>query len=451
MWWLGIVISVIVAIILPIILLTRSEKVKKSHVREEDRIKLVQKITIFDDDTVYNFRYYVPIIIKVVIIGLIIITCLYAIFFHQLFFHQKAHPVYRGLAWLFLIVTYFVQGGIASDLALYKGYGQRNGALWGLIPVYGIIRYASKPKHKNVQSSTINSIYSTRSLLARYLIFGELVVLGIIVVLPIIYLIGAAFAKQSGLPTTFWPARLTLDNFKLLFDIKQSMFLYWYKNTFVLATLNMVFGVLFITGASYIFARFKFRGKKIGLISILVLQVFPSFMGMIALFTLYQTFNLVGNASALTLIYVGGSIPFNLWLIKGYLQQIPRDLDESAMLDGANKAQIFFKIILPLSVPILSFVAVSQFMAPWMDYILPSFLLNILPRNAVIPPGLTSDEVTRQRWTLAVGLFEFIKGNKSEYTTFGAGALVVALPITILYMVFQRFLIQGITAGATKG
>jgi len=172
---------------------------------------------------------------------------------------------------------------------------------------------------------------------------------------------------------------------------------------------------------------------------------------MVALFTLYQTFNLVGRPLALTFIYVGGSVPFNLWLIKGYLQQIPRDLDESAMLDGANKAQIFFKIILPLSVPILSFVAVSQFMAPWMDYILPSFLLNIVPRNANIPAGMNLAEYTKMQWTLAVGLFEFISGTNSEYTTFAAGAIIVALPITVLYMLFQRFLIQGITAGATKG
>ncbi len=242
-----------------------------------------------------------------------------------------------------------------------------------------------------------------------------------------------------------------MDNYRVLFDESETMFVHWYKNTFYLALLNMVFGVLFITGAAYIFARFKFKGKKVGLISILVLQVFPSFMGMVALFTLYQTFNLVGRPLALTFIYVGGSVPFNLWLIKGYLQQIPRDLDESAMLDGANKAQIFFKIILPLSVPILSFVAVSQFMAPWMDYILPSFLLNIVPRNANIPAGMNLAEYTKMQWTLAVGLFEFISGTNSEYTTFAAGAIIVALPITVVYMLFQRFLIQGITAGATKG
>ncbi|HNZ50942.1 MAG TPA: ABC transporter permease subunit, partial [Bacilli bacterium] len=201
-------------------------------------------------------------------------------------------------------------------------------------------------------------------------------------------------------------------------------------------------GVLFITGAAYVFARFKFKGKKVGLITILVLQAFPSFMGLIAMFTLFDTFGLLNKPWALTILYVGGAIPFNLWLIKGYLQQIPKDLDESAMLDGANKWQIFSKIILPLSLPILSFVAVSQFIVPWMDYMLPNYLLN--------SPDYSGD--IQEVWTLAIGLFSMISGqDKANYTTFAAGALIVALPITLLYMAFQRFLIQGITAGATKG
>jgi arabinogalactan oligomer/maltooligosaccharide transport system permease protein len=205
----------------------------------------------------------------------------------------------------------------------------------------------------------------------------------------------------------------------------------------------MVLGVIFITGAGYVFARFKFKGKKAGLMGILVLQVFPSFMGIIAMFVLFQTFGLLGKPTYLTILYVGGSIPGNIWLIKGYLSQIPKDLDESAMLDGASKWQIFFKIILPLAVPILSFVAVGQFMAPWMDYILPRLLLDVQ-----INPEI---EVSKQ-WTLAVGLFSLISNPRSSsYTTFAAGALIVAVPITVLYMIFQRYLIEGITAGATKG
>lgn len=364
------------------------------------------------------------------------------------------HTIFIYISIVYLIVTYFVQDSLAGDLAEKKGYTRFVGALWGLIPFYGLIKYARAPKRRNVQNSTIRNTYSPKEIFTKYLIFTELTVLVIIVLLPVIYLIGASFTNQASLPTTFWPdkARFTFKNYSYL--VNETKYLTWFKNTFIIATINMIGGVLFITGAGYVFARFKFKGKKIGLITILVLQVFPTFMGMVALFTLYETFGLVGHPTALTIIYVGGSIPFNLWLIKGYLQQIPKDLDESAMLDGANKIQIFFKIILPLSVPILSFVAVSLFMSPWMDYILPSYLLDILPasKSHLITGDVTADDLIKEQWTLAVGLYSMISdANSADYTTFAAGSIIIAAPITILYMIFQRFLIEGITAGATKG
>jgi arabinogalactan oligomer/maltooligosaccharide transport system permease protein len=197
----------------------------------------------------------------------------------------------------------------------------------------------------------------------------------------------------------------------------------------------MIGAVLFVTGTAYVFARYKFKGKKAGLLTILVLQMFPTFLSLIAIFTLFQTFGLTNQPLALVIIYVAGGIPFNIWLIKGYLMNIPKELDESAKIDGANKIQIFFKIILPLSVPIISFVAVTQFMAPWMDYILPSFLI-----------------IDSEKWTLAVGIFEFINDPAdTNYPAFAAAAMIVAIPITTLYVVFQRYLIEGITAGANKG
>ncbi len=339
-----------------------------------------------------------------------------------------------------LLVLYFTQDAIGAEVFEKKGYSRFKGALWSLIPVYGLIYVFRAPSIKPVQKGGLKQYFTLKEILMKLLTFAELILLAVIVIIPVVYLIGSSFSDTAGLPTTFWPAKMTLDNYTKLFT--ETKFWYWYKNTIIIAVLNMVLGVVFITGAAYVFARFKFKGKKVGLITILVLQAFPSFMGLIAMFTLFDTFGLLNKPWALTILYVGGAIPFNLWLIKGYLQQIPKDLDESAMLDGANKWQIFSKIILPLSVPILSFVAVSQFMAPWMDYMLPNYLLN--------SPNYSGD--IKEVWTLAIGLFEMISGqDKANYTTFAAGALIVALPITLLYMAFQRFLIQGITAGATKG
>lgn len=340
------------------------------------------------------------------------------------------------------IVTYFVIDALAAQIYKKKGYSQLRGALWGLIPFYGLIRAIQIKPFRQTANRSIKKILTAKNILLTYLLLGQIILVAIIVIIPVTYMIGSSFAKTSTLPTTFWPSVVTLDNYVKLFT--ETKFLKWLENTFLIALLSMVVGVVFITGAAYVFSRFKFRGKKVGLITILVLQVFPSFMGMIAMFTLFEVFGLLGKPLALTILYVGGAVPFNLWLIKGYLQQIPKDLDESAMLDGANKLQIFFNIILPLSVPILSFVAVSMFMSPWMDYMLPKFLLDV---------NVTGDsENVKNQWTLAVGLFEMISGaDKESYTTFAAGSMIIATPITILYMCFQKFLIQGITAGATKG
>lgn len=350
--------------------------------------------------------------------------------------------ILRMILVYFLLVIYFVADSVAAGIFEKKGYSQFKGALWGLIPVYGIIRAFQVKSKKAVTKAGLRKIYSPGELGLKFITMMQLVFTAVIIIVPVIYMVSSSFADQTGLPTTFIPDTWTLRNYEKLFvDTK---FTTWLSNTFIIAVLNMVIGVIFITGAAYVFARFNFKGKKIGLISILVLQVFPTFMSLIAMFALFQTFGLLGKPVALTIIYIGGAVPFNLWLIKGYLQQIPKDLDESAMLDGANKLQIFFKIILPLSVPILSFVAVSLFMAPWMDYMLPKFLLDVNVSGEA--------ENVKNQWTLAVGLFEMISGaDKSDYTTFAAGSMVVAVPITVLYMVFQRFLIQGITAGATKG
>lgn len=341
-----------------------------------------------------------------------------------------------------LIVLYFTADAVAAEVYEKKGYTRFKGALWGLIPIYGVIHCFRARDIKKYQKSGLRQFYTPKELFMKFITFAQLVFTAIIIILPVIYMIGSSFAKQSGLPTTFWPDKFTFDNYIELF--KETKFVTWFKNTLIIAILSTVIGVIFITGAAYVFARFKFKGKKVGLITVLVLQVFPGFMGLIAMFTLFEVFGLLGKPTALTILYVGGAVPFNLWLIKGYLQQIPKDLDESAMLDGANKLQIFFKIILPLSVPILSFVAVSMFMSPWMDYMLPKFLLDVNVSGGA--------ENIKNQWTIAVGLFEMISGaDKASYTTFAAGSMVIAVPITILYMTFQRFLIQGITAGATKG
>lgn len=344
------------------------------------------------------------------------------------------------------MAVWFSMSAMAGEVYEKKGYSRQLGNLIGLIPIYGFVQSMLLKQRKQVFKGGLRAHIGFKEVLMKLVTFTHLILSAGLVLFPVIYLIGASLSNTSELPFTLFPneSLFTWTNYSRLFD--ETNFETWYANTFVVAMLSMVFGVLFITGSGYVFARFKFKGKKAGLMGILVLQVFPSFMGLVAMFTLFQVFGLLGKANWLTILYVGGSVPGNIWLIKGYLSQIPKDLDESAMLDGASKWQIFFKIIMPLSVPILSFVAVGLFMAPWMDYMLPKYLLDVQLSDTA---GV--DAVSKQ-WTLAVGLFSMIQNpNSTSYTMFAAGALIVAVPITFLYMIFQRYLIEGIMAGATKG
>jgi arabinogalactan oligomer/maltooligosaccharide transport system permease protein len=344
-----------------------------------------------------------------------------------------------------ILLVIFVHQSTVYEYARRKGYEGIKPGLIGLIPIYGLIHYQKAQKKRNVSDSGLKEVFKLNHMFQRVLLYIEIVLVAAVVIVPVVYIFGLAFSNiRSDIPNQIWPENPNFEAFNYLFT--ETKFTTWYWNTLSIALINMFIGTVLITGAAYVFARFSFKGKRAGLLGILVLQAFPSFMGLIAMYVLFWRFGLLGQPRALSILYIGGSIPGNLWLIKGFLQQIPKDLDESAMIDGANKFQIFWHIILPLSVPILTFVAVTMFMGPWMDYILPGYLLNYYPQNA--PAGY---DVTNQ-WTLAVGLFKFITDlNYIHYSAFAAGALLVGIPITILYMVFQRYLIEGIMAGATKG
>jgi arabinogalactan oligomer/maltooligosaccharide transport system permease protein len=346
--------------------------------------------------------------------------------------------------WILIgLVLLFTHQSLAVAIADKKGQNTNLAGFIGLVPVYGLYYYLTCDPVRPLSPTAISSILRPRNILGTMVIYAELSTLAAVVLIPIIYAIGTSLSPNAGILNTLWPENPSLVNYEFLLSGSRviggieetTYFRQWYGNTLGVAVLTMIFAVLFVTGTAYVFARYKFKGKKAGLLTILVLQMFPSFLSLIAIFTLFQSFGLTNNPYALVIIYATGGIPFNVWLIKGYLQNVPKELDESAKIDGANKIQIFFKIILPLSVPIISFVAVTSFMSPWMDYILPSFLI-----------------IDSEKWTLAVGIFDFINDpSDTNYPAFAAAALIVAVPITTLYVVFQRYLIEGITAGANKG
>ena len=266
------------------------------------------------------------------------------------------------------------------------------------------------------------------------LIHLELIIVALFVIIPIFWIIISSFNKGNGLASaTLIPKELTVDNYRRLFA--ETNYVKWFMNSFVIASLNAIVSVMLIMITAWAMSRFRFKGRKTGLMSILLLSMFPTFLSMTAIYTLFWNFGLLDKPYALVIIYAAGAIPYNVWLVKGYLDGIPQDIDEAAYIDGSTYFKTFTKIVLPLSKPIITYCAVSQFMMPWMDYILPNMLLS-------------SDE----NRTLAVGLFSMISGKEnSNFTMFAGGAVLIAVPITILFMFFQKYLVQGIAAGANKG
>lgn len=273
----------------------------------------------------------------------------------------------------------------------------------------------------------------TRSRLLTVLLHVELVIVAVIVLYPLAWIVGSSFGPGRSLAqASAIPAEPTLANYVRLFA--ETEFARWYANSLIVAVANMVVSVLLSAIAAYVFARLRFAGRKIGLMVMLVIQIFPTFMTAIAIYILYLNFGLLDSLAGLVIASVAAAIPYNIWLLKGYLDGISTSLDEAAVLDGASHLQIFTRILLPLMTPMLTFVAVTQFAVPWMDFILPRLLISS-PEN----------------YTVAIGLFQLISDQtRNDFTTFAAGAILVAVPITVLYMVLQRYLVAGLAQGGEK-
>jgi arabinogalactan oligomer/maltooligosaccharide transport system permease protein len=275
--------------------------------------------------------------------------------------------------------------------------------------------------------------YKVKKILGAFFVYLDILIVTVIIVYPLLWVVGSSLNPLNGISrSSMIPDKATLANYVRLFQ--KTKYGSWYLNTLYVAVLTTVFSIVLHTMSAFVFARFRFRGRKLGLLFVMILQMFPSFMGLTALYMVALNFGMLNNLNMLVIIYVAGGIPQNIWLVRGYMLNIPRSMDEAASIDGVTKLQLFYKIILPLSMPILFFIAVTSFMSPWMDYMLPRYLIN-----------------QNEKRTLAIGLFDLIQGEHQDFTAFCAGAILVAIPITILYMIFQRFLLEGLMAGANKG
>ncbi|AQP58594.1 sugar ABC transporter permease [Listeria monocytogenes] len=274
----------------------------------------------------------------------------------------------------------------------------------------------------------------TTKFLTQFFTYLFLTVLTIIILYPILITASSAFKPGNIAAFTLeWSDSWTLNNFTRLFN--ETLYLDWYKNTLIIAVVTMIMQVTIVTLAGYTYSRYRFKGRKNSLIFFLIIQMVPTMAALTAFYVLAMLLGALDQYWFLTLIYIGGGIPMNTWLMKGYFDTVARDLDESAKLDGAGHFRIFAQIILPLVRPMIAVQALWAFMGPFGDFLLAKFLLR-----------------TPENLTIAVGLQTFIANpQQQKVALFAAGAILAALPICLLFFFLQKNFVSGLTAGGTKG
>ena len=260
-----------------------------------------------------------------------------------------------------------------------------------------------------------------------------LIVVCFIFFFPCLWLILASFSKSGSIYSFrgFFPTEFSLDTFKKLFT-DPTIYNYpkWFLNTLVIALGSCVLGSFLTVLTAYTMSRFDFKSRKTMMKTTMILGMFPSFMGMTAVYLLMTQFGLINRLWGLILIYSAGA-PMSYLTQKGYFDTIPKAIDEAAKVDGATNFQIFRKINLPLSKPMLVYTALTSFAWPWSDFILPKLLLK-----------------EKDLYTVAVGLMSL---DETEFARFAAGSVFIAVPIVVLYFSLVKNMISGMSAGAVKG
>ncbi len=271
----------------------------------------------------------------------------------------------------------------------------------------------------------------------RALAYILLIAVCVIIIYPLLWTIGASFNPGNSLvSTSIIPKNPTNEHYVKLFAGEGNLFYkQWYLNSLKISVFTMLLSLISVSFTAYAFSRFRFKGRKNGLTLFMLLQMIPQFSALTAIFVLGQMLGLINSHWLLILIYVGGQIPMNSYLLKGYMDTIPMDLDESARIDGASRTRIFWQIIIPLSRPMLAVVAMNGFTGPLGDFALSSVIL----RNP-------------ESYTLPIGLYKLVSDKMgASYTTFAAGAILISIPIVIIFLSLQKHFVSSLTAGGTKG
>jgi arabinogalactan oligomer/maltooligosaccharide transport system permease protein len=268
---------------------------------------------------------------------------------------------------------------------------------------------------------------------------------------PILYIVSSAFnADQSLSASSLIPQHVTLDNFRAVLsgqvvgpggNTLPIPYKNWFVNSLIVCGVAALLTVLLGALAAYAFSRFRFRGRRVGMLTLLLIMMYPQFLAVVAIYLLLDragnVFSFLGlnTLSGLLVVYLAGALGVNVWLMKGFFDTIPAELDESARVDGATPAQVFWGVVLPLAAPVLAVVALISFITTLNDFVIASALLQ-----------------TQEKFTLTVGMQFFVTQKYAEqWGPFTAGVMLAAIPVVVLFALLQRLIVQGLTGGAVKG
>ncbi|HES2974057.1 TPA: sugar ABC transporter permease [Streptococcus pyogenes] len=268
------------------------------------------------------------------------------------------------------------------------------------------------------------------------LVYATLIILSIIWLFPIAWVILTSFrSEETAYVNYFIPKTFTLNHYINLFTNETFPFGKWFMNTLIVATFTCIISTFITVAIAYSLSRIKFKFRNGFLKLALILNMFPGFMSMIAIYYILKALGLTQTLTALVLVYSSGAA-LGFYIAKGFFDTIPYSLDESAMIDGATRMDIFFKITLPLAKPIIVYTALLAFMGPWIDFIFAQVILG----------DATS------KYTVAIGLFSMLQPDtiNNWFMAFTAGSVLIAVPITLLFMFMQKYYVEGITGGSVK-
>jgi len=263
----------------------------------------------------------------------------------------------------------------------------------------------------------------------------------IVTMVPIVFVISSSLNPHGTLTgSNALFSEIGFDAYARILSNPKVPFLAWFGNTLLIATITAILTVFLGALAAYAFSRMRFAGRRVGLISIVIVQMFPQLLAVVAIFLLLSTigdwFPAIGLNSriGLIMVYLGGALGVNTYLMYGFFNTIPQSIDEAARIDGAGHARVFFTIVLPLVTPILAVVALLSFIATVNEYVVASVIL------------IDSDVQT-----LAVGLTKLVSNPRyADWSAFSAGAVMAALPVVVLFLFLQKYIVGGLTAGAVK-